>query len=165
MQKILTIINSEKNYFLTLSICSAILFFSTGEKLYRAFGKKENIVSLYKSGLYSYPLEWQNYFNGLLWLKTNIPDNSIILTRDSSLCFLISGNKSVSIEDSKNMNDVKILMDIQNVDYVIANPYYKKTHEKFLFNVIQQNPDKFSLIYGDNDNSVRIFKIIKTNYI
>ena len=98
-----------------------------------------------------------------MWLKTNVPDNSIILTRDSSLCFLISGNKSVSIENSKDINDVNRLINNPNVDYVIANPYYKNTQEKFLFDAIRQNSDKFFQIYGNNDNSMRIFKIIKTS--
>ena len=125
--------------------------------------KKENIVALYKNGLDSYPIEWQNYFNVLLWLKTNIPDNAIILTRDSSLCFLISGHKSVSLENAKGINDVNRLINFPYVDYVIANPYYKNTHEKFLFDVIRQNSDKFLQIYGKNDDDVRVFKIMKSS--
>ena len=120
-----------------------MLFGSVGEKFYRGLVKNENIVALYKNGLASYPIEWQNYLNVLLWLKTNIPDNSIILTRDSSLCFLISGHKSVSLENAKGINDINGLINFPNVDYVIANPYYKNTQEKFLFDAIRQNPDKF----------------------
>ena len=55
------------------------------------------------------------------------------------------------------------LINIPNVDYVITNPYYKDTHEKFLFDAIRQNSDQFFQIYGNNDDSMRIFKIIKTS--
>jgi len=163
LNKIFRKINEQKRYFITISICFTILFGSVGEKFYRGLVKNENIVTLYKNGLASYPIEWQNYFNVLLWLKTNIPDNSIILTRDSSLCFLISGHKSVSLENSKSINDINRLINFPNVDYVIANPYYKNTIEKFLFDVIKQNSDKFLQIYGNNDNSVRVFKIIQSS--
>ena len=53
------------------------------------------------------------------------------------------------------------LINFPNVDYAIANPYYKNTHEKFLFDVIRQNSNKFLQIYGKNDDNVRVFKIIK----
>jgi len=163
LNKIFSKINEEKKYFITIGICLTLLFGSIGEKFYRGLVKNDNIVALYKNGLASYPIEWQNYFNVLLWLKTNIPDNSIILTRDSSLCFLISGHKSVSLEDAKGVNDINRLINFPNVDYAIANPYYKNTHEKFLFDVIRQNSDKFLQIYGENDDSVRVFKIIKSS--
>ena len=163
VNKLFRKINEEKKYFITIGICLTMLFGSVGEKFYRGLVKNENIVALYKNGLASYPIEWQNYFNVLLWLKTNIPDNSIILTRDSSLCFLISGHKSVSLENAKGINDVNRLINFPNVDYAIANPYYKNTHEKFLFDVIRHNSDKFLQIYGKNDDSVRVFKIIKSS--
>ena len=160
IEQLSAIVSIEKNNVIIIGVCIAILFFSTGEKFYRAFVKNENILSLYKNGISTYPIEWQNYFMGLFWLKTNIPNNSVVMTRDSSLCFLITGKKSVSIEDSKNVNDVKNLLNIQNVDYVITNSYYKNTHEKFLFEVIKKNPNKFLEVYNINNNSIRIFKVV-----
>ena len=160
IEKLSAILGIEKNNFILKGVCVAILFLSSGEKLYRAFVKNENIVSLYNNGISSYPTEWQNYFMGLFWLKTNIPNNSIVMTRDSSLCYLISGKKSVSIEDSKNVDDVKSLLNIQNVDYVITNSYYKNSHEKFLFEVVKKNPDKFLKVYNSINNGVRIFKVV-----
>ena len=94
-----------------------------------------------------------------MWIERNIPDNSIILTRDNSLCFLITGNKSVSVEWSKSTNDVMKLINENNIDYVIANPYYKKSNERFIFNLIEENSTNFFQVYGSDDNSVRIFKI------
>ena len=120
---------------------------------------------LYKNGLSSYPIEWENYFRGLEWLEKNIEDNSIILTRDSNLCFLITGNKSVTVEGSQSINDIIKLINEYNVDYVIVNPYYKETSEKFLFLAIQENSNKFFQLYGNNDDSLRIFKINKTSII
>ena len=149
--------------YLTLGICIVILISSIGEKLYKAFDKNENIYVLYKNKVSSYPLEWKNYFNGLMWLEKNVLDNSIILTRDSSLCFLITGHKSVSVEWTPSINDLMRLIKDNNVDYVIANPYYKKSNEKFLFSAIRQNPNDFFQVYGNHEDSVRIFKIIKTS--
>ena len=119
---------------------------------------QSNIYMLYKNGLSSYPFEWENYFRGLEWLEKNIQDNSIILTRDSNLCFLITGNKSVTVEGSQTINDVIRFINEYNVDYVIVNPYYKETNEKFLFLTIQENSNKFFQLYGGNENSLRIFK-------
>ena len=48
-----------------------------------------------------------------------------------------------------------------DVDYVITNPHYKNSNEKFLYAAIKEYSNKFSRIYGENDNSLRIFKINK----
>ena len=53
---------------------------------------------------------------------------------------------------------MKLIKD-NNVDYIIANPYYKKRNERFLFNVIEEDLINFFQVYGGDDNSVRIFKI------
>ena len=162
MQKMTTIFNGKNFNILMTGIFISILISSAAENMYRAFVKNENIYVLHKNGRSSYPDEWKNYFNGLLWLERDIPDNSIILTRDSSLCFLITGNKSVSVEWSQSTNDVTRLITENNIDYVIANPYYKKSNERFLFNVIEKDSTKYIQVYGNDDNSVRIFKINQT---
>ncbi len=159
MQKMTTIFNGKNFNFLLTGIFISILVSSAAENMYRAFIKNENIYVLHKNGLSSYPDEWKDYLNGLLWIERNIPDNSIILARDNSLCFLITGNKSVSVEWSKSTNDVMKLINENNIDYVIANPYYKKSNERFIFNLIEENSTKFFQVYGSDDNSVRIFKI------
>jgi hypothetical protein len=140
----------------------SILVSSAAENMYRAFIKNENIYVLHKNGRSSYPDEWKDYLNGLLWIERNIPDNSIILTRDNSLCFLITRKKSVSVEWSRSTNDVMRLINENNVDYIIANPHYKKSNEKFLFNLIEEDLIKLFQVYGGDDNSVRIFKINQT---
>ena len=158
VQKIATVLNGKNFNFLMIGIFTTILISSAAENMYRGFVKNENIYMLYKNGLSSYPFEWENYFRGLEWLEKNIQDNSIILTRDSNLCFLITGNKSVTVEGSQTINDVIRLINEYNVDYVIVNPYYKETNEKFLFLTIQENSNKFFQLYGGNENSLRIFK-------
>ena len=154
-----TIFNGKNFNFLLTGIFIFILVSSAAENMYRAFIKNENIYVLHKNGRSSYPDEWKDYLNGLLWIERNIPDNSIILTRDNSFCFLITGNKSVSVEWSKSTNDVMKLINENNIDYVIANPYYKKSNERFIFNLIEENSTNFFQVYGSDDNSVRIFKI------
>jgi hypothetical protein len=159
IQKMTTIFNGKKFNFLLTWIFIFMLVSSAAENVYRAFIKNENIYVLHKNGRSSYPDEWKDYLNGLLWIEKNIPDNSIILTRDNSFCFLITGNKSVSVEWSKSTNDVMKLINENNIDYVIANPYYKKSNERFIFNLIEENSTNFFQVYGSDDNSVRIFKI------
>jgi len=159
MQRIITIFHKINFNFLIIRIFICILIFSSAEKMYRVFVKNENIYYLYKNGQSSYPDVWKNYFDGLGWLDNNIPDHSIILTRDSSLCYLITGNKSVSVEGIGNINEVMRKINKYDVDYVITNPHYKNSNEKFLYAAIKEYSNKFSRIYGENDNSLRIFKI------
>ena len=163
MEKFEGIFKDKIIYNLTLSICIVILISNSSAMLYRALVLEKNIYVFNKKGESSYPTEWKNYFNGLMWLEKNILDKSIILTRDSSLCFLITGHKSVSIEWTQSANDIMRLIKENNVDYVIANPYYKGNIEKFLFSAIRQNPNDYFQVYGIHEDSVRIFKIIKTS--
>jgi len=163
MEKFEGIFKDKIIFNLTLGICIVILISSSSAMLYRAFVLEKNIYVFNKKGVSSYPTDWKNYFKGLMWLEKNILDKSIILTRDSSLCFLITGHKSVSIEWTQSTNDIMRLIKENNVDYVIANPYYKESIEKFLFSAIRQNPNDYFQVYGNHEDSVRIFKIIKTS--
>ncbi len=109
-----------------------------------------------------YPIDWQNYFKALEWLRDNSEEKAIVISRKPEFTYFISKRKSLLYKFSSNPEEVLKKMLEDKGDYLLYdNFYWTYTSQRYLLPVLKIYPQYFQLIYKTPPPEMMIFKIQK----
>lgn len=109
-----------------------------------------------------YPIDWQNYFKALEWLRDNTEEKAVVVSRKPEFTYFISKRKSLLYEYSSFPEKVLKRMLEDKADYLLYdNFYWTKTSQKYLLPVLKIYPQHFQLVYKTTPPEMAIFKIRK----
>ncbi len=89
-----------------------------------------------------YAQGWRNYFEIIDWIKENIPEDKIILSRKPEFVYLLSKHKSLGYPFSGNYDEIKNT--IMQCDYIILD---RGAAKRWLFPVIEKEPENYRLVF------------------
>ncbi|MCS7249546.1 MAG: hypothetical protein N2323_05115 [candidate division WOR-3 bacterium] len=109
-----------------------------------------------------YPIDWQNYFKALEWIRDNTEEKAIVISRKPEFTYFISKRKSLLYEFSSNPEEVLKKILINKADYLLYdNFYWTGTSQKYLLPVLKIYPQYFQLVYKTKPPEMIVFKIQK----
>jgi len=107
-----------------------------------------------------YPVDYQRYFEVCDWLGRNTAENSVVVARKPEFVYLIAGRQSVLYPFS--YDGVKVLGVLVNSDYVILDNFlWTATSRRYLGPVIEQNPERFELVFQTPRPEFYLLRVLK----
>jgi hypothetical protein len=108
-----------------------------------------------------YSDDWRRYFEAIDWIKTNIPEDKVIMARKTEFVYLLSGRKSLGYPFTEDAN--KVQEAISKCDYILLdNFYWTGTTHHYLLPVLQQNPEKYEVVFTTKQPEFFVLKIKKS---
>lgn len=106
-----------------------------------------------------YDPAWQSFFAAAEWVKSNTPDNSIVVSRKPTLFFLGSQRRSFCYPFTANQDS--LLRSLDKADYVMVEPV-SGTGQRFLIPAVQPFLDKnYKIIYANGNPPTYVLQVIK----
>ncbi|AJF60094.1 MAG: glycosyltransferase family 39 protein [Candidatus Diapherotrites archaeon] len=97
--------------------------------------------------------EYKEFVEAANWLKENSAGESVVLTNESFRAFLLSGRKTVQLEES-SLEELNQKISRFGVDFILLAPFdspFKETVEK--------NAAEFQLIFEGSSGKTRVFRV------
>ncbi|MGQ9664422.1 MAG: ArnT family glycosyltransferase [bacterium] len=118
-----------------------------------------NLAYLRGSHYAGYPLDWQRYFEMISWIDKNIPENKVIMARKPEFVYLLSGHKSFCYPFTLDTGEIK--ESIKKADYILFDNFqWTATTYRYLLPVLQQTPEKFSVIHKTKSPEFFLLKVL-----
>lgn len=103
-----------------------------------------------------YGEDWEDLYQMGLWVKENIPENSILLSRKPAMVYLWSGEQTFGYP--YNSKTYQFIID-NKINYIILDSFkWTETTKNFLKPVIEQNKEDFKLIHQIGETKLYKFK-------
>ncbi|MEO0089255.1 MAG: hypothetical protein ABIK56_01830 [candidate division WOR-3 bacterium] len=149
--------------FFTYPLLFFIFFFYLIRDFQMIKGNLPNTIRNFAGDRYAgYPIDWQNYFKVLEWLRENTEEKAIVISRKPEFTYFISKRKSFLYKFSSNPEEVLKEMLEKKADYLLYdNFYWTGTSQRYLLPVLKIYPQYFRLIYKTPPPEMAIFKIQK----
>ena len=95
-----------------------------------------------------YPPQWSRYYQAGLWLKTNAPEDSIVLCRKGYWMYIVSGRRCIGFPFEE---PAKVLahMEREQADYVVCESLGFPQTQQYLLPAIQEYRDRFEILWQD----------------
>ncbi|MGB3340507.1 MAG: glycosyltransferase family 39 protein [bacterium] len=136
-------------------LLNAISIFKESKRAY-----KDNIAYLRGDEYAGYQEPWRHYFETIDWIDKNLPTRSVILARKPELVYLKSGRKSLGYPFIPEPAPVKDAL--KRCDFIIFDNLYKNGMARvWLLPVLEQEPDKYQIIYKTEKLDFFVIKAIK----
>ncbi|MEO0093950.1 MAG: hypothetical protein ABIK67_06850, partial [candidate division WOR-3 bacterium] len=95
-----------------------------------------------------YSEDWVRYYQAADWIRTNTPDSCVVLSRKPELFYLRSKRRSICYPFTSDHNKIKSVIFDSKVDYIVIDRFYwTGTTPRYLIPVINENKDKFEIVY------------------
>ncbi len=117
---------------------------------------RNNIAYLSGDKYAGYTRAWRNFFEVVYWIKDNIPEDKIVLSRKPEFVYLLSKHKSLSCPFPKDYDEAKNI--IKKSDYIIAD---RKATKSWLFLVIEKEPAHYRLVFQTSAPEVYLLQVVK----
>jgi len=101
--------------------------------------------------------EWANYFSLAGWVGDNLEENTVVACRKPGLFYMYSNCYTVNYKYTPVAQDFINDLVIKHVDYVIMDQLGYSSTSRYLYPVIQNNPEKFELIQERSKPSTYLF--------
>jgi len=138
-----------------LTLLNAIVIFRESIISY-----KNNIAYLNGDKYAGYQETWRHYFETVDWIDKNLPTRSVILARKPEFVYLKSGRKSLSYPFIPEPSLVKDAL--EQCDFIIFDNAYKNGMARvWLLPVLEQDPDKYQIIYKTDTHDFFVIRAIK----
>lgn len=92
------------------------------------------------------PVEYANYFNISRYVRSSIPENSIVCTVKPSLFYLYSSKTSSRIPSLIDKKDFILRLEELGITHVVVDQLGYSSVGRYLLPVIQEFPERFNLI-------------------
>jgi hypothetical protein len=107
-----------------------------------------------------YSEDWIRFYQAADWLKKNSPENSIVVSRKPALVYLRARRKGLGYPFTYNTEKVKSVIFSSEVDYIIVDRFYwTNTTFEYLVPVLNQNRDKFDIVYTTPPPQTYVIKV------
>ncbi len=95
-----------------------------------------------------YPPQWSRYYQAGLWLKSNAPEDSIVLCRKGYWMYIVSGRRCIGFPFEE---PAKVLahMEREQADYVVCESLGFPQTQQYLLPAIQEYRDRFEILWQD----------------
>jgi hypothetical protein len=108
-----------------------------------------------------YPSDWQHYFQALEWIKNNIPENAVVISRKPQFTYLFSHHKSAGYPFTSDENKIFEAFQKNHAQYILFDRFnWTGTTVKYLGPIVQKYPDKFHVIYKTSAPEMYVLKIL-----
>ena len=101
---------------------------------------------------------WANYFNMAKWAKANLPANMVIACRKPAMFYLYSNSYTVNYMYTENAGELMADLVKKQVDYVVMEQLGYSATTRYLYPVIQNNPEAFELVKELNKPGTYLFR-------
>ena len=103
--------------------------------------------------------EWINYYSLAKWVKENLEAKTVIACRKPALFYLYSNSFTTNYKYTDDAQD--LINDLLNkqVDYVVMDQLGYSSTARYLYPVIQNNPERFEFILERNNPNTYLFRL------
>ena len=128
---------------------------------------KESIKSIKNKAAYlrgdeyaGYEDVWRHYFETIDWVDKHLPAGSVILARKPEFVYIKSKRKSLGYPFIPEPTLVKAVL--EQCDYIIFDNVYKKgMARKWLLPVLEQDEDRYKIIYHTKERDFFVIRVLK----
>jgi hypothetical protein len=107
-----------------------------------------------------YSEDWIRYYQAADWLRKNSPENSVVITRKPELFYLRAKRKTLIYPYTHDHDKMKEFIFQSKVDYIVVDQFYwTGTTGKYLVPVINENMDKFEVVFRTPPPETYVLKI------
>lgn len=118
-----------------------------------------NLAYLRGNHYAGYSMDWQRYFEMINWIDKNIPEDKVIMARKPEFVYLLSGHKSFCYPFTLDTGDIKV--SIAKADYILFDNFqWTATTYRYLLPVLQQRPEKFSVVHKTKSPEFFLLKVL-----
>jgi len=111
-----------------------------------AFFFLPQLKELNSSAKTSYPKRFNNYFKMGAWANKNLPKDAVIVTRKPNLFYLTAKRKLTNFRSTPDFNNLLDGMQEKGATHVVLDQLGFSQTSRYLYPVIQGNPEKFQAI-------------------
>jgi hypothetical protein len=105
-----------------------------------------------------YGLDWRRYFEIVEWTRAHIPHGNLIMARKPEFVYLLAGHKSIIYPFTTDHAPIREA--IKKCDYIILdNFFWTATSAFYLFPVIEETPEKYSILKKTGSPEFYLLKI------
>lgn len=109
-----------------------------------------------------YSTDWVRFYQAADWLRMNTSKQSIVISRKPELLYLRAKRKGMSYPFASNREKVKSYIFNNNADYIVVDRFYwTGTTVRYLIPVINENLDKFEVVYVTSPPETYVLRIKK----
>lgn len=90
-----------------------------------------------------YPKRFNNYFKMGSWANKNLPEDAVITTRKPNLFYLMAKRKLTGFKSTPDFNELLDGLEEKGVTHVVLDQLGFSQTGRYLYPVIQGNPEKF----------------------
>ncbi|MCX7996008.1 MAG: glycosyltransferase family 39 protein [candidate division WOR-3 bacterium] len=150
----------KSKYFIAAA-CGLLTFLNLISTISESQVAIKNNLGYIKGDRYAgYPVDWRRYFEVIMYIKTNIPDEKVIMARKPEFVYLLSNHKSFCYPFTTNLNEV--IESIKKADYIILDKFlWTQTTLRYLLPAIQTFREDFEIVYKTNYPEFYLLKIKK----
>jgi hypothetical protein len=121
---------------------------------------RDNIAYLRGDKYAGYQETWRHYFETIDWIDKNLPTKSVILARKPEFVYLKSRHKSLGYPFIPEPALVKAAL--EQCDFILFDNVYKNGMARvWLLPVLEQEPDKYQIIYKTEKLDFFVIRAIK----
>ncbi len=107
-----------------------------------------------------YPIDYERYFSVCSWAKNNLPKGAVVMARKPEFVYIISGHQAILYPFTFDRS--KIEAKINEADYILLDNFmWTGTTRKYLWPVIEQQPERYSIVYQTPRPEFYLLKVVK----
>jgi hypothetical protein len=103
--------------------------------------------------------EWTNYYSLAKWVEENLEANTVIACRKPAMFYLYSSSFTVNYKYTEDEQDFINDLLSKHVDYIVMDQLGYSSTARYLYPVIQNNPNRFELIQERNNPDTYLFHL------
>lgn len=107
-----------------------------------------------------YPLPWSRYYQAGQWLKTNAPEDAIVLCRKGYWMYIVSGRRCVGFPFEEPAV-VLAHMEREAVDYVVLESLGFSQTVQYLVPAVNEYRDRFEALWQDQTVPTYVLRFMK----
>ncbi len=117
------------------------------------------VAQLARQGQAAYPPAWEHYYRAGLWLRENVPPETVIACRKPYWLYVVSGRRCVVYRHDPPELLLAHLQQIP-VDYVVVESLGFSSTPRFLLPAIRQERRRFKAVWGEAEPPTVIMQFI-----
>ena len=118
-----------------------------------------NVKNLKKMAENEVKPEWANYYSLAKWAGENLKANTIIACRKPAMFYLYSNSFTVNYKYTDDEEELINDLVVKQVDYVVMEQLGYGSTSRYLYPVIQNNPERFKLTQERNNPDTYLFRL------
>ncbi len=151
----------KKSFVMPSLITSFFVIFCLAELLSVSSENMRNLNAYFRGDkMAGYPLDWQNYFKALDWIKHNTATDEVVISRKPQFTYLIANRKSFTYPFSNDENKFFEMVKKYQPHYLLFDRFYwTATTTKYLAPIVSKYQDKFQVLYQTSKPEMYVLRI------